>query len=228
VAGVIRREKFLAARALSLADVEREAQRRLGQAGREAEELLSEARREGERIRAQAALDGRRQGEEDGRRAGREQARGEALAAAQKDAREALQQLTQALGAALARFDHDKRELLGAAEAGVLELALEIARRVCKLAAARTTDVAVANARAALELMQHEHDLELRVHPDELQAIEASAAALKQQAAGLAHVRIVGDETVERGGCRITSRSGTVDAGLSVQLDRIAECMLEG
>jgi len=229
MAAVIRRENLTSGRSYSFADVEREAGEIIARANAEAERLLAGTRRQiaaaHEQAQHQATTrqrEAREQGLVQGRHNGFEAAKQEARAAAIQAAQDELRQLTQALRAAFSEYEHNKHGLLAVAEAGLIELALAIARRVCKTVAEASPDPAHANVRALLELVRHQDDLQVRLHPVDHKLLATAPENLVAQAADLQHVQLIADPTVERGGCVLTSRDGTLDANISTQLDRIA------
>jgi flagellar biosynthesis/type III secretory pathway protein FliH len=198
--------------------------------------LLEQARHEARRLHeaaleaAAAAVAAEKQrgylrGLEEGRAAGLEQARREAAQTALQEARESLASLAAGLTAAMRDFEQAKRRLIASAEAELIGLALAIARRVCKTQAAGGTGVAQANVRHLLELVRHEHDLQLRLHPADAEALREALPELLTEAESVAHVELIADESVGRGGCVLVSRRGTIDATLDTQLDRIAEAL---
>jgi len=218
--------KHVVADHFSFGDFEREADAIVEQARREAEQWLARSRQkfsaECERLRAAASSEGR----DVGYRAGVEQARKEAAQAALSNARAELDSLTHTLRDAAAGFDREKRRLLARAESGLIKLSLAIARRVCKLAAGASSDVALANARHVLEMVGGECDVELRVHPLDEQSMRTACAELHELFSTLEHVSITGDAALERGDCVLRAGNVSVDASLDVQLDRIAEALL--
>lgn len=204
--------------------------------GAQARALLEQARQEASRLHAAAlqaaaaSVQAEKQraflrGLEEGRAAGLEQARREAARTALDEARESLAALAGSLATALRDFEQARRRLIASAEAGLIGLALAIARRVCKTQAAGDGEVARANVRHLLELVRHEHDLQLRLHPADADTLREALPELLTAAESLAHVELILDEGVGRGGCVLTSRQGTIDATLDTQLDRIAEAL---
>lgn len=227
--GVIRRESVSTAPAFSFCDVERQADEITTRARAEADRLIAEARQRAAEVEAQARaqLEARRragyeEGLAEGRRVGLEQVKNEARQTVLQSVRAELTQLTQSLATGLAQYERERRGLIALAESGLIELAVAIARRVCKTLAGRSTDPVRANARALLELVRHHDDLELHVHPDEHELLRDVAAEFTQQTAELEHVQVVADPAVERGGCVIRTRDGTIDASIAAQIDRIA------
>lgn len=230
--GVIRRESISTAPAFSFCDVERQAGEILARARAEAERLSAEARQRTSAAEAEArerlearAREGYEKGLVEGRQAGLEQIRKEARQAAVQGAKDELVRLTRALATGLAEYERNRRSLTALAESGLIELAVAIARRVCKTLASSSADAARANARALLELVKHHEDLELHVHPDDCELLRDVAGELTQQVAQLEHVSVLADRTVERGGCVLRTRDGTIDASIGSQIDRIAKAI---
>jgi flagellar biosynthesis/type III secretory pathway protein FliH len=58
----------------------------------------------------------------------------------------------------------------------------------------------------------------LRVHPDDLAAVEAARPALAARLAAAAVLKIVADPTVDRAGCVVDTAAGRLDARLATQL----------
>jgi flagellar assembly protein FliH len=225
VAGVLRREKFCSSPAFSFQDLEGEARSVVEQAHQEARRILAEAEQEGRRRAAQLQREAIPQGREQGRREAFEQAREEAARVAIEEARRDYAQLCQALTTGLEAFESNKRRLLAMAESGLLELALAIGRRVCKHDVGASSEAARANAAALLEMVKHESDLELRLNPADHQTLSTVADELIATTDRRAHVRLVADPGVERGDCILESRSGTIDARVETQLDRVAAAL---
>jgi flagellar biosynthesis/type III secretory pathway protein FliH len=67
----------------------------------------------------------------------------------------------------------------------------------------------------------------LEVNPDDYEYLEALKKPLMDEISGLKQLSLQADPTVGRGGCRIETRSGTVDATLEARLEAIRQCLLE-
>lgn len=226
MAGLIRREVFKASGRLSLENVERNGLAIIERAEARAADVLREARAAAEIEFEQGRSAGHDAGYAEGRAAGLasldEQTKREALDAV----RGKLTALTDTLASCLARFNADKRNLLTRAESGVIDLAYAIACRVCKALPALSSDSARGNARHVLDMARHEHDIRLHVHPDDLESLREYAAECVGRIDELEHVEVEADAAVERGGCVLHARDGTIDASIDKQLQRIAECIL--
>jgi flagellar assembly protein FliH len=227
VAGVLRREKFASVPPFSFPDVEGQARLIQERAEEQARETVAQAEEEARQRAARIEKEAHERGLQEGRREGLAQVRREATQAATDEARADLARLTQALETGLAAFEESRRRLLALAECGLIELALTIARRVCKRDVGTTSATALANARAVVQMAEHERDLEVHVNPAECAALQQAAPQLLASTKRLTHVKIVPDGEVERGGCVLHSRVGTIDASVETQLDRVAEALLE-
>jgi flagellar assembly protein FliH len=227
VAGVLRRERFCSSPAFSFQDLEGEARSIVDEARREAGRIVSEAEEQGHRRAAQLEQEAIPRAREQGKREAFEQAREEAARIAMEEARQDYSQLCGALRAGLEAFESNKRRLLATAESGLLELALAIGRRVCRHDVATSSEAARANAAALLEMVKHESDLALHLNPADHQTLQVAAPEVIAAADRLAHVNLVADPAVDRGGCVLKSRTGTIDATLETQLDGVAAALVK-
>ncbi len=223
---VVRREQYAAAPVFSFGDLERGGAALIEQHRAQAAQLLAEARRQAQREAEQIRQQAREAGLAEGRERGREEARKAALAQALKDSRAELTRLQSTLRRAIEEFDVTKRRMLSAAESDLIRLALAIAERVATRVAAADPTAARANAARLLHLVQHDHDLVLRVNPADHETIRAHLAELAAGAQRAAHVELVADAAIPAGGCRIDGRHGSVDATIPTQLARIADSIL--
>ena len=225
MSGVIREARFSSAPAFSFASIEQSAQQIIEAARREAAELLTQAseagRRDAEAQRERILSDAREQG----LREGREQAQREAAAAALAESRQRMAHLGTSLSAALADFDRCKRELIAAAEQGLVRLAVAVAERVCKLRCEQGSEATRAAVQHLLELVQVGDDLVLHVHPEEMESLHAALPELLKQAEALGHVELRADPQVGRGGCVLHARDLSIDATIETQLARLAEAL---
>lgn len=227
MAVVIRRETCVSTQPVSLRDLQHHADGILAEARAQSQRLLAEAEARSRELFEQRRAEGYTRGFAEGRAAGEKSLGQEARQTALTEARAEMSALLETLRGCLAEFDGQKRRALALAQTGIIRLAWQIARRVCKcLAESPHADSAVANASAALEMAQHEHDLRLHLHPFDHAAIIELGPALAKLGPRMKHVELVADETLSRGGCVLHLRDGTIDAGIDVQLDRVAEALL--
>lgn len=128
----------------------------------------------------------------------------------------ALQLETAIADVACARAD-----MLQRARPQLVGLALEIARLILRREVERSPAVVGELARVAIDRLAAATDLRVLVHPLDFDVLESVTEQSRRP------VGLVPDASVERGGCRIESSFGEIDAGLEAQLAEISRVLLE-
>jgi flagellar assembly protein FliH len=113
-------------------------------------------------------------------------------------------------------------EMIRQTERQMVELALAVARRVVHREVALDPDLLVAMARVALERLGESGRMTVRLHPEEF----AATADLARDTWAGSGVQVVADARVGRGGCRVESDFGAVDAGVDAQIQELARALL--
>lgn len=107
-------------------------------------------------------------------------------------------------------------------EQQMVRLALAIARRVIGREVSLDQDLMLAISRVALDRLGESARMTVRLHPDDF---EATAAARAAQWTG-SSVEVIADPMVGRGGCRVESEFGMIDAGIDAQMQELARALL--
>ena len=115
-----------------------------------------------------------------------------------------------------------RAQMIQQTERQMVQLAMAIARRVVHREVTLDPDLLIAMARVAMERLGETAQVKVRLHPDDY---EAAGAARVSQLAG-SNVMILADAHLSRGGCRIESDMGILDAGVNAQLQEIARALL--
>jgi len=115
-----------------------------------------------------------------------------------------------------------RAEMIHQTERQMVQLALAIARRIVHREVSLNQDLLIAMARVALDRLGDSAQVTVRLNPEEFEATGAARVAQL----GSAHVTVVSDSRVPRGGCRVESALGTMDAGVDAQLQEIAYALL--
>jgi flagellar assembly protein FliH len=115
-----------------------------------------------------------------------------------------------------------RAQMIHQTERQMVQLALAIARRIVHREVTLDPDLLVAMARVAMERLGETAQVKVRLHPDDY---EAAGAGRVSQLAG-SNVMILADAHLSRGGCRIESDMGILDAGVDAQLAEIARALL--
>jgi flagellar assembly protein FliH/type III secretion protein L len=114
----------------------------------------------------------------------------------------------------------EAERLLAAARPAALAIAAKMAEKIVGRAVALDAGVMAEIAAEALAACRTRagSSVRLRVHPDDLAAVEGRQAALLARLADGAALEVVGDEAVGRAGCVVETPVGRVDARLETQL----------
>jgi flagellar assembly protein FliH len=105
-------------------------------------------------------------------------------------------------------------------ERQMIQLALAIARRIVRREVTLDAELMIALARVALDRLEARTPATVRLNPE-----DAALAAQSGEAFG-AHVKIVADSTMARGGCAIESEFGAIDASVEAQLHEVSRALL--
>lgn len=211
---------------LSLRDIADKADAVLAAARAEAARLVEQATRDAETRRRelfeQARRDGLAQGLAEGRREGFDAALKEARTRFDVDSAE----LSRTLPALADEIVRRREQLYAAARRDVVVLAVAIAGRVvARWTALNDTapEAAVQACDEALAFVAEASDVTIRVHPADASAVELLAGETSSALNRGRHLRIVEDESIERGGVRIETADTQVDAQAATRVDRIAD-----
>jgi type III secretion protein L len=107
-------------------------------------------------------------------------------------------------------------------------LAVRIAERILERELSLNPDAVSDIVAAALRQAGAPRDIILRVHPDDLKALERGRPRLLERALRAQALQFRADANVGRGGCIVESELGTVDARLPVQLEAIERALRGG
>jgi type III secretion system HrpE/YscL family protein len=177
-------------------------------ASAEAAGIVEAARRQAEEIVA-AAQRARKEAVESGFRQGFDEGAGHWV---------------EALRAARARVAVAARQ----AQPEIVRLALRVAEKILRQTIEAHPDAIAPMVEEALRafLAQNQTRVVLRVHPHDEKVIAARRQRWLERNPTIGGLVIVPDETIGRGGCRLESESGTVDATLETQLEMIERHLL--
>ncbi len=212
--------------AFNLANFEQQARDIIGGAEARSAEIAAEAKADAEVVLEKARKDGfeaghaegLEKGTDEGRTAGRE----EGLAACRQD----TSTLAQSLEALVSEFGARREGLIKDAERDLLDLAMRIAERVVRrqLSAGRgAVEKAVAE---AISLAADRSNVQVHVNPVDLSAAEGAHAEIIKRFSEMKDLKMVGDESIECGGCLVTTEAGSVDLEVGTQLERIESLLI--
>jgi flagellar assembly protein FliH len=116
-----------------------------------------------------------------------------------------------------------RQNWLAHSEKTTVKVAAAIAARVIRRELTHAPQITLGLVREALEMAAGSTDIQVRLHPDDHQALAGQIRAVAGELNRLGTPEIVADPAVSRGGCRIDTRFGTIDQQFEAQLARIEE-----
>lgn len=205
-------------------NAEEEAGRIVAEARRQAEAVIQEARQEVDawwnqkRIEDEEARNfARQEGHEQGVEQGKEEGR-----------RLVYEEYAQALEQAAAILEEApsiKRRMIAEAEPFVLDLTIEIARKVIGEQLMLDKENVIALIRKALSRTQEYKSVTVAVSPDTYTYVQENRAKLLEVLDSQVEITIIPDDAVTDGGAVIRTTMGSVDARVDVQLEEIKKAL---
>lgn len=198
-----RREACESACRERLRETEAQIEAMLAEARTTSAQLLNEAQQKVAQIHQQAEEQGLAQGR----------------TAGQAETRRMLEQAQNILQAAQA----DRERLLHDSEGEMVQLVLQIVRKILRIEPIINEQVLIQVVRAALERLGKQVNVLIRVHPEDLELLHFSLLQLEELAL---EIELVPDPAIEPGGCRVISAAGEIDATLQTQFEAVARSFL--
>jgi flagellar assembly protein FliH len=181
-----------------LREAEQDAERCCEEARQRAAAILREAMEEGERLRAQAAARGGAEG----------LARWESL---------------------ILEHGETMRQALDEAQPQLVQLAVRVAEKILRQRLQSDPDAIVPMLQEALGTVRSYRGshLLLHLHPDDIPLVQRAQRRLQAHDARWSTVELVAQEGMTRGGCRIETDFGTIEASVETQLGAIRKLLLD-
>lgn len=209
-------------------DIAAQARAIVAQATQEAEQIVLQAHGEAKSLRETARQEGYNEGLAEGKIVGQQQGYDQALAEAQEQFIQNSQQVRQMMKAIIEEVRQRKETLLWQAEQDTVKFALAVAEKVIRKTVETDPGVTANSVKAALALVSEETDLEIVIHPQDVEHLKQLLASEDVLPAG-SHIRFTPDETVSAGGCIIRTELGQIDGKLETQLMRLRdEILMDG
>jgi flagellar assembly protein FliH len=115
-----------------------------------------------------------------------------------------------------------RRDMIRQTERQMVQLALAIAKRVVRREVALDRELTLTMARVALDRLGDSTSLTVHLSPEDFDATSARHGLLHPGS----RVTVVSDPSVSRGGCRVESDFGYVDATVDAQFQELARALL--
>ena len=129
--------------------------------------------------------------------------------------------LVQNLENLMAEIANLKGELVKRYEKEIIEMVFAIARKVVYAQLNFEEKAIRGPIFRALELTAEKRDITLKINPDDLDYAESLRPELFSRFQGLKTIMVTSDPAIKRGGCKLETNSGDVDATIETQLEMI-------
>ena len=139
--------------------------------------------------------------------------------------RKKAETLVRRISGILEDLERFHRRLYASAERDLVDLALAIAGRILHQEVTLRPEAVVAVAREAIRRAVERSRIRVRVHPDDLEILQAHKEKLLEQVEGIKHLTLEADKSVGIGGCVVETPYGDVDARLDQQLEEVARAL---
>jgi flagellar assembly protein FliH len=168
-------------------------------------------------LREEMRLKGFQQGHQQGYGEGHQQGYADGVAAAQAAAAQEVGRLA----SITASVFQDHAAFYRAAENQVLDLAVQLARKVIEREVENVPDLAVSVIRAALEEMDARTTVRVRVSPEDAELLRRKWDEVVPPVIGANRAELVVDPRVQAGGAIVETAQGQVDAQLESKLAQL-------
>ncbi|MDR1327564.1 MAG: hypothetical protein LBJ74_04075 [Heliobacteriaceae bacterium] len=166
--------------------------------------LISRAREEAATIKEAAAQEGFQEG----------------LAQAREAVSDIRNSMQSFLSAKQEVFDHIAPEILG--------ISIEIAKKIIKRELQQDPSLILENIKEILkDLSREETKITIQTHPSQAGLLKQEIPQTAEQLGLDAKIYIVADDSVDEGGCIVTTTNGVIDATIDTQLSVICEALKE-
>lgn len=181
----------------------------ISNAKKQAEEMISNARSHSKEVNQKAYNEGYKLGYKDG------------LSSADGEIKERLNKISSLTQSILT----EKKEILKNAESQIIDLSVELAKRILEADVSIDKSVIIKVAKKAISKVTEAERIKLRVNPADIKEVKDHFDEISSYGGGISHIGIISDPKVEKGGCLIDSEAGSVDAQISVQLEEYQKAL---
>lgn len=130
--------------------------------------------------------------------------------------------------ASLAEFMNAKQEVYNSIAPDILEISLDIAKKIIKKEMSEDPQVLLENIKDIMKgLSKEETKITLRVNPSQAAILKQDVPEVATSLGLEAKIIVVSDENVMEGGCLVTTTNGVIDATVESQLAIISEVLKE-
>ena len=125
-------------------------------------------------------------------------------------------------------FFNAKQQVYEAIAPDILEISLDIAKKIIKKEISQNPEVILENIKTILKgLSKEESKIMLKVNPSQTAILQQKVPEEVSLAGLEAKVMIIPDDNIMEGGCIVTTTNGVIDASIETQIQIISEALKE-
>ena len=121
----------------------------------------------------------------------------------------------------------DRRQYLFDSEPLIVDMACAVAKKIMNREVTIDREWVLDVVRAALEEIHDAGKIEVRVHPDDFELVQANRNGLRKEVPGQTELLVLPDRVVEPGGCVVQTAYGNIDARIDTQLEEVRKALQE-
>ena len=140
---------------------------------------------------------------------------------------EEVRELAERLKTAVDEAENYRKSMLDKSRLEIADLALDIAEKVIKTACGNQRDIVIKNVEYALSHLSDKSPVEIHVNLKDMEMTKDRISEILNMFDKVESIRVVADQSVERGGCVVESDMGGIDANITTQLEAIRSMLNE-
>jgi len=192
-------------------DAEKEAQRLVDEGKAQAAQLDRETRQKLSVVEDEARTRGQKSGYEEGWASGSSE----------------VERLVGRIHVILEKITEKRQEIIEGTEAQIVQLVLQIAKKVVKVISENQRNVVINNVLQALRKLKTRGDVVVRVNLEDLKVTSEHTKEFLAMVENVKSITVVEDTTVDQGGALVETDFGEIDAKISSQFAELEEKILE-
>lgn len=186
---------------------EEKSQEILSSAEEKSQEILAHAQVKSAQVLQEAHTKGYEEAKEEGYQSGKEE----------------VERLIIRLNNILSSVIQKRNQIVEESESQIIDIVISIARKVVKSISESQKRVVYDNITEALKDLKGASEVTIRVNTEDLHMTARHKKEFIQMIEGVEQVRILEDNTIDHGGCYVSTEFGSIDARISTQLANIEE-----
>lgn len=192
----------------------------------QAQQLITDAVAQADKIRAQAHAEGLAAGRREGLAQAEKDVTTRVETTSRQQTSDQIRTILPALKQAADALAIERDRWLAHWETAAIRLSVAIAEKIIHRKLETQPQIAADIVIDALKFAAGSAQIRLRLHPRDVALIGPHCEAVLASMAAGGEAKIVPDDSLQPGSCRIETHHGIIDAQLRTQLDRIAEELL--